>query len=145
VFTENAAVKNEIRNAVANIKNMHASFQKDAQIRYTQVCKKLGTRAIQMSQTEEEKKLNQIVPVRNKDFVCPLNNDYVVAKLGEEAFAGIDLGRYVTYEALNFVDGKRSVLDIANAVSAEYGPVDPKAILAFLKVLEKADLMTFME
>ena len=142
VFADNAAVKNEIHNAVANIKNMHASFQKDAQIRYTQVCKNLGTKAIQMSLTEEEKKLDKIVPVRHKDFVCPLNNDYIEAKLGEGPFAGIDLGRYVTYEALNFVDGKSSVLDIVNAVSAEYGPVDPNAVLAFFKILERAELLT---
>jgi hypothetical protein len=143
VFADDQAMKNEIRNAVVNIKTMHALFQKDAQTRYAQVCKNLGTKPTRMALDEEEKKLDQMVPVRNKDFIGPLNNDYVVAKLGEEAFAGIDLGRYVTYEALNFVDGKRSILDIANAVSAEYGPVDPNAILAFFLVLDKADLLTF--
>jgi hypothetical protein len=143
VFTDNAAVKNDIRNSVGNIKSMSSTFQKDALTRYTQICKKAGLKAKKISQTEDEKRLDAILPVRNKDFVCPLNNDYVVAKLGEQAFVGIDLGRYGMYEALNFVDGKRSVLDIAKAVSAEYGPVNPKSIYAFFKVLEKAQLLTF--
>jgi hypothetical protein len=142
VFADNVAVKNEIQNSVENIKIMSASFQKDAEIRYTQICKKAGMKVMKMSLTDEEKKLSQIVPVRDEHFICPLNNDYVVAKLGEGAFAGIDLGRYGTYEALNFVDGKRSVLDIAKAVSAEYGLVEPNKVFAFFQVLEKAELVT---
>ena len=96
-----------------------------------------------ISLTEEEKKLDQVFPARDKNFVCPLNDDYVVEKLGEKAFAGIDLGRYGMYEALNFVDGKKSVLDIAKAVSAEYGPIDPQSVFSFFKVLEKAQLLAF--
>jgi hypothetical protein len=142
VFADDVVAKNEIRDSIANLKNVRSSFQKDAQMRYTQICKNLGIKVKKITLTEEEKNLGQTIPVRARDFICPLNNDYVVAKLGENAFAGINLGRYVTYEALNFVDGKRSVLDIANAVSAEYGPVDPKNILAFFLVLEKAELLT---
>jgi hypothetical protein len=143
VFVDDPIVRREIQSSVENIKNMSASFQKDAEIRYEQICKKAGMRTMKMSLTDEEKKLSQIVPVRDENFVCPLNNDYVVAKLGEGAFDGIDLGRYGTYEALNFVDGKRSVLDIAKAVSAEYGPVDPNKVFVFFQVLEKAELLTF--
>jgi aminopeptidase-like protein len=143
VFADMVAVKDEIRNSVGNIKNMSSSFQKDAQTRYRKVCNNTGTKTIEISLTEEEKKLARLIPIRNKDFVCPLNNDYVEAKLGEDAFEGIDLGRYGMYETLNFVDGKRSILDIAKAVSAEYGPVNPQAVLSFFEVLEKAQLLTF--
>ena len=140
-FVGDPEVRTEIQNSVGNITNMSASFQKDAQNRYAQICESVGTRVRKRSLTDDEKKMSRIVPVRKKDFVCPLNNDYVTAKLGEEAFTGIDLGPYETYEALNFADGKRSVLDIAQAVSAEYGPVDPNKVLAFLRVLERAELL----
>jgi hypothetical protein len=122
---------------------MSASFQRDAEDRYAEICKIAGMRMIVMSLNDEEKKLAEIVPVRNEDFVCPLETEYVEAKLGEGAFNGVDLPGYAAYEALNFADGKRSVWDIANAVSAEYGPVDPQAVYAFFKVLEKAELLTF--
>lgn len=45
------------------------------------------------------------------------------------------------YEALNFADGKRSIFDIAKAVSAEYGPVNIMSVHDFFIVLEKAGLV----
>ncbi len=142
-FVEDTGVREDITKSVDIIENLGASFQKDVQDRYAQICKDAGMRMITTSLSEKEKRLGQIVPVRDKDFVCPLNNDYVVDKLGENPFSGIALGRQETYEALNFVNGKRSVLDIAEAVSAEYGPVDPQMVLAFFEVLEKAGLLSF--
>jgi aminopeptidase YwaD len=142
-FVDDPKVRKDIQNSVNNIKNMSASFQRDAEDRYAEICKIAGMRMIVMSLNDEEKKLAEIVPVRNEDFVCPLETEYVEAKLGEGAFNGVDLPGYAAYEALNFADGKRSVWDIANAVSAEYGPVDPQAVYAFFKVLEKAELLTF--
>jgi aminopeptidase YwaD len=41
------------------------------------------------------------------------------------------------YETLNFVDGSRTALDIAHAVSAEYGPVPFEIVGEYLKALEK--------
>jgi len=143
VFADDASVKGEIRSSLVNIKNIKASFTNDAQASYARLCEEIGVKTKKISLTEDQKKWDRIVPVRNKDFVCPLETDYVAGKLGEEALADIDLGPYGTYEALNFVDGKRSVLDIAKAVSAEYGPVDPEKVLAFFKVLEKAELLSF--
>jgi aminopeptidase YwaD len=41
------------------------------------------------------------------------------------------------YEVLNFVDGKRSMQEIRDAVSAEYGPVPLEMVVEYLKALEK--------
>jgi hypothetical protein len=41
--------------------------------------------------------------------------------------------RYGNYECLNFVDGKRSILDIAHALYSEYGVVTPADVNAFIK------------
>jgi hypothetical protein len=61
--------------------------------------------------------------------------------LGEEAILGLRLRGNAAYEALNFVDGKRSVLAISRAVSAEYGPVSARDVLEFFRVLEKCELV----
>ncbi|UCE42719.1 MAG: DUF4910 domain-containing protein [Candidatus Aminicenantes bacterium] len=143
LFADDASTKEEIRNSIGNIKNMSASFTNDAQTKYGRLCQKIGVKTKKVSLSEDQQKWDKIIPMRNKDFVCPLETDYVEDKLGKGVFSGIDLGRYGTYEALNFVDGRRSVLDIAKAVSAEYGPVDPNTVLAFFKILEKAELLTF--
>lgn len=142
VFADDAAVKDEIRNYADIIKNMSASFAKDAQASYVRLCEGSGMKTKKMALTDEQKRWDRIIPQRNEDFVCPLETDYIVDRLGEQALAQIDLGRYGTYEALNFVDGERSVLDITHAVSAEFGPVDATKVLAFFRVLEKAQLLT---
>jgi aminopeptidase YwaD len=142
VFTDKEVVKKEIRDSIGNLKNMNLSFQKDAQERYTAQCQDLGVRDKSLLLTPERKEMDKIVPVRNEDFVCPLETEYVEDRLGEGALSGIELGSYGTYEALNFVDGRRSVLDISDALSAEFGPVDPSEVLDFFKVLERAELIT---
>src|SRR4030066_172095 len=45
---------------------------------------------------------------------------------------------YGTYEALNFVDGKRSLLDIAHALFSEYGVVRPADVEEFIQAHVKA-------
>ncbi|HVP16436.1 MAG TPA: M28 family peptidase, partial [candidate division Zixibacteria bacterium] len=44
-------------------------------------------------------------------------------------------------EVLNFINGKRSVYEIAKAVSAEYSETNPENVLKFLRDLEKAKLV----
>jgi aminopeptidase YwaD len=143
VFVNDPAVEREIRNSIANLENMRDSFEEDIHEHYIQFCQRLAITPLKVTLTSEEQKLSRIIPIRNENFVCPLEREYVIDKLGEGAFDGVELGGYIDYEALNFVDGKRSVLDIVQAVSAEYGPVDPQMVYAFFKVLEKAELIAF--
>jgi hypothetical protein len=44
-------------------------------------------------------------------------------------------GQYVPYEALNFVDGKRSILEIRDALSAEYGAIQVGELEQYFKFL----------
>ena len=46
-------------------------------------------------------------------------------------------------EILNFMDGRRSLHDILNAVSAEYNETNPEYVLKFLRDLEKMGLVAF--
>lgn len=46
-----------------------------------------------------------------------------------------------SYEALNFADGRRSILDIVRAISAEFEPVDFQNIYDFFKILERTELV----
>ena len=45
------------------------------------------------------------------------------------------------YEVLNFVDGKRTVRDIRDAVSSEYGPVEIALVAEYLRALEAAGVV----
>ncbi|HUK32021.1 MAG TPA: DUF4910 domain-containing protein [Candidatus Acidoferrum sp.] len=46
-------------------------------------------------------------------------------------------GEEYAYEVLNFVDGKRNAQEIADAVSAEYGPVSVELVEEYLKALQE--------
>ena len=50
-------------------------------------------------------------------------------------------GEEYGYEVLNFVDGKRSVREIRDAVSSEYGPVDVVLVTEYLRSLEAAGVV----
>jgi aminopeptidase YwaD len=89
------------------------------------------------------------VPVRNRDVLGPLEpgGAWVTERAGADA-ATIAITRRpdnadVTYEIVNFIDGARSVDEIRDAVSAEFEPIDPRAVSEYLDVLARAGAVTF--
>ena len=116
VFMNGPAVESEIRNSIVNLENLRDSFEKDAQDRYARICRKRALDPEKAALTDEDREGNRIVPIRDESFVCPFKREYVTEKLGERAFDGVELEGYAAFEALNFVDGKRSVWDIARRI-----------------------------
>ncbi len=95
---------------------------------------------------ESEKKLQGIVVKRTALFTGPLEFSYLTGKLGAETVEGkIRIGGNVQFEAANFMDGKRDLLEIYNAVSAEYGPQKPEDVMEFIILLEKAGLVRYIK
>ena len=94
---------------------------------YIEACRAIGVEQKNIELTVAENKAKKLIPVRNQDLKAPLGRDYLRNKLES---TGINMNlpiskvdRRITYEILNFIDGKNSILDIRNAVSAEFGPV----------------------
>jgi hypothetical protein len=99
----------------------------------------------------------QKIPVRIGDFGPLLyqNDNVLQTRLGPERMAKIkllnseatpllntqDLSELYAYEIVNFVDGKRSVGDIRDAASAEYGPVTIDLVDDYLNACQKAGLI----
>jgi len=141
VFVKDAQAIEWTENATENLETLRSAFWNEAENYYDSLCRKMGVLPRSLELNSEELAMKEIVPVRIEDFVCPLQTDWLEEKLGSEALKEIRLPGYSSYEALNFVDGRRSVLDIARAVSAEYGPVDLEDVLSFFKLLQRAGLM----
>jgi aminopeptidase YwaD len=98
------------------------------------------------------------VPARTGEF-GPLtyqNDDVLRDRLGTERLAKVKLlaggssrlfrvqdrsGLYA-YEILNFVDGKRSIGQIRDAVAAEYGPIPLDLVVDYLKACAEAKILT---
>jgi aminopeptidase YwaD len=85
------------------------------------------------------------------------NDDVLRDRLGEERLRQVQLlsagsSRFVNvqdssalyaYEIVNFVDGKRSVADIRDAVSAEFGPIPVDIVADYLNACEEAKIIAF--
>jgi aminopeptidase YwaD len=88
------------------------------------------------------------VPLRNTAVKGPLapSVDWVSEKAGASA-AGLAINKVprgddVAYEIVNFIDGKRTVSAIRDAVSAEFGPVDLVVVSEYLDLLARIGAVT---
>lgn len=144
VFSKEPALADSLEMMVYPIKKLAMTLRSEAEDLYRRMCGEMKTGPVnEPAFTDAEKAMQMKVPVRSPDFVCPLQNAYLVDRLGEDAPGDIRLRGYAPYEALNFMDGKRSVYEIERAVSAEFGPVDIEDVLAFFQLLEQAGLLTW--
>jgi aminopeptidase YwaD len=103
--------------------------------------------------TPEQQRLDRVVPTRTTLIRGPLNlwrPEYGAAWIAQQTgdsnvLAQVPLskqGQYVPYEALNFVDGKRSLLEIRDAVSAEYGPLIDADLEQYFIWLERLGIVS---
>jgi hypothetical protein len=96
---------------------------------------------------------NQTVFERNPEIQGPMSAfgySYLEDKLPEEEYSNLGLrshsglwgssGQYV-YEALNFVDGQRTVSDIRDWLTTELGPVPLELVEEYLAALESIDVI----
>ena len=96
--------------------------------------------------TAATKRLRRLTP--RKLFKGTLSGDLLKDRLGRKEF---ERHREMSekdrnfdsksMEALNFMDGKRTGMDILDAVSSEFGRTEPEILLRLLKDLEKAELV----
>jgi aminopeptidase YwaD len=85
------------------------------------------------------------------------NDDVLRDRLGSERLAKIkllnadssrllnaqDRGAIYAYEIVNFVDGKRSVAEIRDAVAGEFGPIPLGVVSDYLQACEEAKIIAF--
>ena len=89
------------------------------------------------------------VPVRNPEVRGPLDVYYFnvleAAGVGSvsTALASRPHGEVLTYEALNLVDGKRSVAAIRDALSGRYAPVPAAEVAEYLELLARAKVIAW--
>jgi hypothetical protein len=84
------------------------------------------------------------------------NDDVLEDRLGAQRVAKIALlgsdsnrlllvqnsGALYAYEIVNFIDGKRTVGEIRDAVSAEFGPIALETVSGYLEACEEAKIIT---
>jgi hypothetical protein len=91
------------------------------------------------------------IPVRNPGVRGPLAvyyYDHLAAVLGEDADTAVGLARggfpdVLAYEALNLVNGERSVAEIRDLLTGRYEPVREADVASYLELLARAGVVTF--
>jgi aminopeptidase YwaD len=123
-----------------------AGALQDVANHYTALCEQAGLKPEMPKPAPDEMQARRLVPVRNDKLRGPLGIRYVMEKAGANPMVGTSevlQDERGMYELFNFIDGRNSVLDIRNAVSAEYAPVPLKDVRRFLDILAKADVVRY--
>jgi len=66
---------------------------------------------------------------------------YIIDHLPADRYATLALSEEEAYETLNLVNGQRSVSDIRDWLVAEFGPINPTDVAAYLAALEQIDVI----
>ncbi len=140
-FTSDKEIRKEIRGMLNQIQSLQSILDQNMFQKYAALCRAMKTEPEVRKLSAKEAKLSVRIPVRADYFICPLQENYIGDKLGEQALGQLKLPGISAYEALNFVDGNRSVGEISRAVSAECGPVSVQDVYEFFQLLEKSDLL----
>jgi hypothetical protein len=68
----------------------------------------------------------------------------LLLRAGSSRFVNVqDRSALYAYEIVNFVDGKKSIADILDAVSAEFGPIPLDIVSDYLNACEEAKIIAF--
>lgn len=93
---------------------------------------------------KEEKLAARIVPRREETLKGPVGRGLRDRLKDSPESFNLPLLRkngLVTYEILNFIDGKNSLLDIRNAVSAEFEPLPLQWVEDYIRLLARAGVV----
>ncbi len=142
-------VKVKIDEQCDSIRRLLETQRKYIEGQYTALCRDTGQKPTAIFMTNEERRYAEIVPVRH--FRGPLNLGYIKTKISKEKSQWYDDAArripdffVIQDEIANFIDDKNSILDIRNAVSAEFGPVALDDVFHFIDGIREAGFATYL-
>jgi hypothetical protein len=114
---------------------------------YSNLCTIHGIKPESIEITDEEKEASTWVPMRNSAFPGNIDGEYVAMKIEEKRLPAPQtrLNGLQRYEVAAFINGRRNVLEIRNAVSAETRPVKLADVINYIKMLESIDLVAIRQ
>ena len=134
-------LENLLLGRLAGLDAVRAAYIKEVEGLYASRCRSLNVKAENAAPTKDEIRLGGLVPVRTpkmgRDEARRLREE--LQKLKYQPPMAIMMAQM---ELRNFIDGKRSILDIRDAASAEYEPLDLLDVEKWVGVQEKLGLVT---
>jgi len=139
------AIENHLQARTKRLDGLEPAYLQEVDETFALRCLKENVKPQKLSLSQDEVRLSKRVPVRTEKMRGYFNDWEFGKKLGEiKEMPPYQLGR-AGFEVRNFIDGKRSILDIRNAVSAEYGPLSLKSVEGYILVLEKTGFVKIQD
>ncbi len=139
---QEAGAESALAARLAGLDAARAAHLKGLNDIYASRCRALGVKAEKAAPTQDEVRLAGLVPVRTEkmggmETMWALRDE--IRKLNYQPPPSITMAEM---ELRNFIDGERSILDIRDAASAEYAPIDVLDVEKWVGVQEKLGLVT---
>ncbi|MGZ5439417.1 MAG: hypothetical protein ACXWFJ_06165, partial [Candidatus Aminicenantales bacterium] len=139
---QDAGAESALAARLAGLDAARAAHLKGLNDMYASRCRALGVKAERAAPTQDEVRLAGLVPVRTEkmgglETMWALREE--IRKLNYQPPPSIMMAEM---ELRNFIDGERSILDIRDAASAEYAPIDVLDVEKWVGVQEKLGLVT---
>jgi hypothetical protein len=142
-FTGNdAAAESVLAGRLAGLEAFRQASVRLVDDLYAGRCRALGLKVEKAALTKDEARLAGLVPVRTEKMggmmaMWALRDEF--RKLNYQPPASIMVAEM---ELRNFIDGERSILDIRDAASAEFEPLDLLEVETWVGIQEKLGLVT---
>jgi hypothetical protein len=145
-----------VARAVRQVEGIHAASLAALRDRAAELAAAAGVKLTEPASRPAAAALRRLVPIRADSLRGPVHffrPEYGAAWLrrrtGDDDFRSkvrlARRGHYVLFEALSFADGTRSVLEIRDAVSAEYGPVPVEEVEEYFRFLERVGVVSLRQ
>ncbi len=128
-----------LQTKLKGLETLRIAWKNELDILYQQECRRYGVKPEKPGLTPDEARLSRVVPVRKP--AGEADPWAVMIKLREMNLQVSPLIFRAEFELRNFIDGKKSILDIRNAASAEYEPLPLLDVEKYFLALEKAGLV----
>ena len=125
-------VKNLFARQRFSLANLAAHYKKIAALH--------NIKAISPQLSADERQLDQLIPKRTEEMKGFFNFFAFEGRIRGKERPKLD--SLEEFEIRNFIDNKRSILGIRNAVSAEFRPIQLKDVEKYIKLLEMAGMVT---
>lgn len=109
-------------------------------VHYKKIAELHNVKPISPKLTAEERRLDQLVPKRTEKMKGFFNFFAFESSIRGKERPKLD--SLEEFEIRNFINNKRSILEIRNAVSAEFRPIPLKDVESYVKLLEIGGMVT---
>jgi len=127
---------------LAALDGLGASYLKGIDALYADRCRALAVKPVKPAPTADEVRLAAVVPVKTDKLKGMMGIWQMREELQKLKYQPPPAILRAESELKNFMDGKRSVLDIRDAASAEFEPIPLADVEKWVEVYEKLGLVT---